>query len=123
MRFGVALLLAAVAAGHVAGDARANGDPASDVLPFSNVFLSINDPRTSTAGRDLLTQTQAAAKLKRHEFYVRKLFGQAANYSRDELGEATVRLARLDLALKGGSKLPGDLELDRMLVEVTRAGR
>jgi hypothetical protein len=65
VRFGVALLLAAVAAGLVADGARANGDPASDVLPFSNVFLSINDPRTSTAGRDLLAQTQAAAKLKR----------------------------------------------------------
>ena len=65
MRFGVALLLAAVAAGLAADGARANGDPASDVLPFSNVFLSINDPRTSAAGRDLLAQTQAAAKLKR----------------------------------------------------------
>jgi DNA polymerase III delta subunit len=70
-----------------------------------------------------VTAKEAASKLKRHEFYVRKLFGQAANYSSDELGEATVRLARLDLALKGGSKLPGDLELDRMLVEVTRAER
>jgi len=67
-----------------------------------------------------ISAKEGAAKLKRHEFYVRKLFGQAGNYSRDELGEATVRLARLDLALKGGSKLPGDLELDRMLVEVTR---
>jgi DNA polymerase III subunit delta len=67
-----------------------------------------------------LSAKEGAAKLKRHEFYVRKLFGQAANYSRDELGEATVRLARLDLALKGGSKLPGDLELDRLLVEVAR---
>jgi DNA polymerase-3 subunit delta len=62
---------------------------------------------------------EGATRLKRHEFYVRKLFGQAANYSRDELDEATVRLAGLDLALKGGSKLPGDLELDRMLLEVT----
>jgi len=70
-----------------------------------------------------LTAKEAASRLKRHEFYVRKLFGQAANYSPAELGEATVRLARLDLALKGGSKLPGDLELDRMLVEVTRAER
>jgi DNA polymerase III delta subunit len=70
-----------------------------------------------------VTAKEAASRLKRHEFYVRKLFGQAANYSSDELGEATVRLARLDLALKGGSKLPGDLELDRMLVEVTRAER
>ena len=67
-----------------------------------------------------LTPREGAARLKRHEFYVRKLFGQAGNYSHDELGEAIVRLARLDLALKGGSKLPGDLELDRMLVAVTQ---
>ncbi len=67
---------------------------------------------------------EAAARLKRHEFYVRKLYGQAANYSVEELRDATVGLARLDLALKGGSKLPGDLELARMLVEITRpAGR
>ena len=65
MRFAVALLLAVVAAGAVAADAGANGDPASDVLPFSNVFLSIKDPRTSPAGRDLLAQTQVAAKKKR----------------------------------------------------------
>jgi hypothetical protein len=65
VRLGLALLLAAVAAGVVAAGAGANGDPASDVLPFSNVFLSIQDPRTSPAGRDLLTQTEAAAKQKR----------------------------------------------------------
>jgi hypothetical protein len=62
VRFGIALLLAAAVA---AGDARANGDPASDVLPFSNVYLSIKNPRTSAAGRDLLATTQAAAKKKR----------------------------------------------------------
>ena len=65
MRFAVALLLAVVTVGAVAADAGANGDPASDVLPFSNVFLSIKDPRTSPAGRDLLAETQAAAKKKR----------------------------------------------------------
>jgi hypothetical protein len=65
VRFGVALLLAVFAASLVAAGARANGDPASDVLPFSNVFLSIKDPRTLPAGRDLLAETQAAAKKKR----------------------------------------------------------
>ena len=65
MKFGIALLLAAVAAGLLAAGAEANGDPASDVLPFSNVFLSIKDPRTSPAGQDLLAETQAAAKKKR----------------------------------------------------------
>ena len=32
----------------------------------------------------------------------------------------SVRLAELDLALKGGSRLSGDLELERALVDVTR---
>ena len=32
----------------------------------------------------------------------------------------SVRLAELDHALKGGSRLPGDLELERALVDVTR---
>jgi len=31
-----------------------------------------------------------------------------------------IRLARLDLALKGGSKLPGELEFTRALVDITR---
>ena len=38
----------------------------------------------------------------------------------DELRDATVRLAGLDLALKGGSRLSGDLEFERTLVEITR---
>ena len=65
MKFGLALLCATVAAVLCAAGAQANGDPASDVLPFSNVYLSIRDPRTSAAGRDLLAETQAAAKKKR----------------------------------------------------------
>lgn len=65
MRLGLALLLAVAAAGLLAAGAGANGDPASDVLPFSNVFLSIQDPRTSPAGHDLLAQTKAAANQNR----------------------------------------------------------
>jgi len=65
VKFGLALLCAAAAAALCAAVAQANGDPASDVLPFSNVYLSIKDPRTSAAGRDLLAETQAAAKKKR----------------------------------------------------------
>jgi DNA polymerase III delta subunit len=53
-------------------------------------------------------------------YYVQKLFAQAANFAVDELRDATVRLAELDLALKGGSRLAGDLELERALVEITR---
>jgi hypothetical protein len=65
VRLWIALLLAVVAAAVCPGEALANGDPASDVLPFSNVYFSIVDPRGSSAGRDLLAVTAAAAKQKR----------------------------------------------------------
>ena len=63
----------------------------------------------------------AAVRLKRHRFYVEKLYAQARNFSVDELRGAVVALARLDHALKGGSKLPGELLLERTLVETVRA--
>jgi DNA polymerase III subunit delta len=62
----------------------------------------------------------AADRLKRNRFYVQKLYEQAHNFSEEELGDAVIRLARLDLALKGGSKLPGELEFTRALVDITR---
>jgi DNA polymerase-3 subunit delta len=62
----------------------------------------------------------AADRLKRNRFYVQKLYEQAHNFSEEELGDAMIRLARLDLALKGGSKLPGELEFTRALVDITR---
>jgi DNA polymerase-3 subunit delta len=62
----------------------------------------------------------AADRLKRNRFYVQKLYEQARNFDEEELGDAVIRLARLDLALKGGSKLPGELEFTRALVDITR---
>jgi DNA polymerase-3 subunit delta len=64
---------------------------------------------------------EAAARIKRHPYYVQKLYAQARNYTADELRDVTVRLANLDRALKGDSKLAPDLELERALVDVTRA--
>jgi DNA polymerase-3 subunit delta len=64
--------------------------------------------------------TAAADRLKRNRFYVQKLYEQSRNFSADELGDAIVRLARLDLALKGGSRLPGELEFARTLIDITR---
>ena len=61
-----------------------------------------------------------ADRLKRNRFYVQKLYEQARNFSEEELGDAVIRLARLDLALKGGSRLPGELEFTRALVDITR---
>jgi DNA polymerase III delta subunit len=62
----------------------------------------------------------AAGKLKMHPFAAEKAYGQAGNFSADELSLAVVRLAELDAAAKGGSRLPAELELDRALVDVTR---
>jgi DNA polymerase-3 subunit delta len=62
----------------------------------------------------------AAGKLKMHPFAAEKAYGQAANFSADELSLALVRLSELDAAAKGGSRMPAELELDRALVDVTR---
>jgi len=65
VRAGIALMLAAATAALFAGAARANGDPASDVLPFSTVYFSIKNPQSAASGRDLLNITKAAARKKR----------------------------------------------------------
>ena len=58
--------------------------------------------------------------MKKNRFYVEKLFEQASNFTEDELRDAVVRLADLDLALKGGSRLAGELQFSRTLVALTR---
>lgn len=68
-----------------------------------------------------LNARDIAKRLRKHEFRVRKALAHADNYSRDELDGAVVRLAELDAALKGGSRLSGELELERALVELMRA--
>ncbi len=70
---------------------------------------------------DGLRTKDIAARLKMKEFPARKALGHAENYSRDELDTAVVRLAELDAALKGASRLSAELELERALVEVTRS--
>lgn len=72
------------------------------------------------AADDLPTR-EIAKRLNVHEFRVRKALGHAKNYSADELDLAVVRLAALDAAIKGGSRLSGELVLTRTLIEVTRA--
>jgi DNA polymerase III subunit delta len=67
-----------------------------------------------------LGSREIAKRLDVHEFRARKALGQTDNYSPDELDRALVRLAALDAALKGASRLSGELELERVLVEITR---
>jgi DNA polymerase III delta subunit len=61
-----------------------------------------------------------AARLKMKEFPARKALQHAEKYSRDELDSALIRLAGLDAALKGASRLSAELELERALVDITR---
>ena len=61
----------------------------------------------------------AAGRLKMHPFAAEKAFAQAANFSPEELAAAIVRLAELDAAAKGGSRMPADLELERALIQIT----
>jgi DNA polymerase-3 subunit delta len=71
-----------------------------------------------------LAAREAAAALKMHPFSGEKTYRQAEGFSDDDLGSATIRFAELDLALKGGSRLAGDVELQRALIDVSReAGR
>jgi DNA polymerase-3 subunit delta len=70
-------------------------------------------------GEEGLSAREIASRLKRHPFYVEKLVAQARNYTVDELRDAVVRLASLDHAIKGGSRLAVDLELERALVAIT----
>lgn len=62
----------------------------------------------------------AASTLRLHPYYASKLFSQAEGFSAEDLGDAVVRLADLDGALKGRSKLQPDLELQSALVDLTR---
>lgn len=67
-----------------------------------------------------VTPREAAGRLKMHPFAAEKAFGHARNYGDEELRAATVRLAETDVALKGGSRLAGELELELALIEITQ---
>jgi DNA polymerase-3 subunit delta len=64
-----------------------------------------------------------AKRVKLHEFRVRKAVGHADRYSQEELDAAVVRLAALDAALKGASRLSGAHELTRALADLTEPVR
>jgi DNA polymerase-3 subunit delta len=101
-----------------------SGDPVSRSVPALVGLLvgHVGRVRACQAlAEEGLSAREAASRMKRHPFYVEKLFSQARNYSVDELRDAVVRLAELDHALKGGSRLAPDLELERTLIEITRA--
>jgi DNA polymerase III subunit delta len=67
-----------------------------------------------------LRSREIAGRLKMKEYPARKALQHAERYSRGELDSALVRLAELDAAIKGASRLSAELELLRALIDVTR---
>ena len=65
------------------------------------------------------SQADVVRDLNLKPFPASKLVGQARSFERDELGRAVVRLADLDLAVKGGSRLDARFELELALAEIT----
>jgi DNA polymerase III delta subunit len=101
-----------------------SGDPVSRTVPSLIGLLVGHVGRVRDCqllADEGLSAREAAARLKRHPFYVEKLYAQARNYGPDELRAAVVRLAELDHAVKGGSRLAVDLELERALIDITRS--
>lgn len=98
------------------------GRPRRDVSPrlagsLGNHLAKLRQMQSLAA--DGVRPRDAASKLRMHPFYAEKVSKQAEGFSDGELEDVTVRLAELDLALKGGSRLAPDLELQRALIDIT----
>ena len=100
-----------------------SGDAVRDVLLRVSAALTSHVGRVRECRRLLaegVPPAAAAERMKRNRYYVQKLYQHAGAYGDDELDDAIVRLAELDHALKGGSRLPGELEFTRALIDITR---
>jgi DNA polymerase-3 subunit delta len=98
--------------------------PRSSTVPRITNAL-VDQVRLVRSCQSLHTQgvrpSEAAKRLRRKEYPVRKAFELAERFGEEELGAILVRLAQLDVAVKGGSRLPDELELTRALVDITRS--
>jgi DNA polymerase III subunit delta len=120
-------------------DAWAARDAATTLEASETIFERESKPRRDTASRlaailgghvarlasvkrlaaEGARSKDIAGKLRLHPYYAEKLTRQADAFSPEELRAAVVRLAELDGALKGQSKLAPDLEVQRALVDLT----
>jgi DNA polymerase-3 subunit delta len=98
------------------------GDPLSKTIPRLVGSLT-KHVRNARAARRLeeegLTAGDAAQRLGMKPYPAQKLYAQVRNFGERDLDDAVIRLAELDHALKGGSRLANELELERALVELT----
>jgi DNA polymerase III subunit delta len=100
-----------------------SGDPRAKTIPRLVGILTSHISRIQecqTLESRGVSAKDAAVQMKRNPYYVGKLYAQARNFNADELRDVTVRLSLLDHALKGGSRLAPELELERALVEITK---
>lgn len=100
-----------------------SGDPRARTIPRVVGLLGGHVARVRACqalDAEGLRPKDAAARLKIHPFAAEKAFAHARNFGVDELRDVTLRLARLDVALKGGSRLAPELELERALIDITR---
>jgi DNA polymerase III subunit delta len=121
-------------------DAWAAHEPARALAASETLFERDSKPRRDTAARlaaalgghvgrlralkqsaaEGVRPRDAAGKLRLHPYYAEKLGRQAEGFSPEQLRDAVARIADLDGALKGQSKLAPDLEVQRALVDLTR---
>ncbi len=98
------------------------GDPVSRTLPrvVGSLTKHVRNARAVQRLEEQgLSSSEAAAQLGMKPYPAQKLYAQVRNFSPAELDGALVRLADLDHALKGGSRLATELELERALVDIT----
>ena len=99
------------------------GDPLSRTIPrlVGSLTSTFGTPgRAPARGAGPHAGRTPRPELGMKPYPAQKLFAQVRNFSAAELDDALVRLAELDHALKGGSRLTNELELERALVEITR---
>ncbi|HWE81303.1 MAG TPA: DNA polymerase III subunit delta [Gaiellaceae bacterium] len=100
-----------------------SGDPRSKTIPRVVGILTSHVAkirRVQALEAQGIAAKDAAVQLRQHPYYVGKLYAQSRRYTSEELRAVTVRLADLDHAIKGGSRLASDLELERALIAITQ---
>jgi DNA polymerase III subunit delta len=98
------------------------GDPVSRTLPrlVGSLTKHVRNARAVHRLEEQgLSAGEVATQLGMKPYPAQKLYAQVRNFGATELDDALVRLADLDHALKGGSRLATELELERALVEIT----
>ena len=98
------------------------GDPLSRTIPRLVGSLTKHVRNARSARRfeeEGLTAAETAQRLGMKPYPAQKLYAQVRNFSERDLDDAVIRLAELDHALKGGSRLANELELELALVEMT----